>query len=51
LRLIDLSLFTSSDDGSTWRSASLHIDGDAVHYSEEVRTWLADQVFNIINAP
>jgi lysophospholipase L1-like esterase len=51
LRLIDLSTFVSNDDGLTWKSATLHIDGDLFHYSEAVRTWLADSVFNIINAP
>jgi len=51
LRLIDLSSFTSDDDGLTWKRASLHIDGDTLHYAEEVRTWLADRVFEIISAP
>jgi hypothetical protein len=49
LTLIDLSPFVSDDDGNTWKSPSLHV-GDSIHYSEEVRNWLADQVFSIINA-
>ena len=51
LRLIDLVTFCSNDNGSTWKSASLHLNGDLLHYSEAVRTWLADRVFDIINAP
>jgi adhesin/invasin len=50
LRLIDLGAYTSNADG-TWKSATLHIDGDLFHYSEAVRTWLAAAVFDIINAP
>lgn len=51
LSLIDLARETSNDDGSSWKSSTLHIDGDVLHYSEEVRSWLADQVFGFINAP
>jgi hypothetical protein len=49
LTLIDLSPFVSNDDGNTWKSPTLNV-GDSVHYSEEVRNWLADQVFSVINA-
>ena len=43
VRLIDLAAYTSSDDGASWKSATLHV-GDGVHYAETVRTWLAEQV-------
>lgn len=51
LRLIDLAKYTSNDGGLTWKSDSLHIDGDLLHYSEEVRDFLADEVLKIINVP
>jgi lysophospholipase L1-like esterase len=51
LRLVDLALFASNDDGVTWKNPAYHVDGDLFHYSEEVRNWLADRVFEIINAP
>lgn len=46
LSLIDLSLYVSSDDGLSWRSASLTVDG--VHYVESVREWLAERAVAII---
>ena len=45
--LIDLAQFTSTDDGGTWRSESLHV-GDGVHYAEVVRTWIADRVSDYV---
>lgn len=47
LSLIDLSAYTSSDDGATWRSPAFHI-GDGTHYAESVRDWLARSVVEII---
>jgi PKD repeat protein len=41
--VIDLAAHVSADDGRTWRDASLHV-GDALHYNESVREWLAQQV-------
>ncbi len=46
--LIDLATHTSADNGLTWRSASLHV-GDAVHYSEVVRDWLAERIVTEMN--
>lgn len=43
LTLLDLSAYTSSDDGTTWRNPSLHI-GDGIHYTEPVREWIAEQI-------
>jgi lysophospholipase L1-like esterase len=47
VKLIDLAMFTSKDDGGTWRSESLHV-GDGVHYGEVVRTWIADRVSDYV---
>lgn len=48
-RLIDLAAFVSNDDGLTWKSPAMHIDGDQrLHYSEAVRDWLADQVVSVM---
>jgi lysophospholipase L1-like esterase len=49
VRLIDLAAHVSDDDGLTWRSATLHI-GDSIHYTEAVRSWLADRVVEHISA-
>jgi lysophospholipase L1-like esterase len=49
VKLIDLAAFTSDDNGATWRSAELHV-GDALHYSTQVREWLADQIVAYVNA-
>jgi hypothetical protein len=43
MQLIDIGAFTSNDDGITWKDNTLHV-GDFVHYSESVRTWIAQQV-------
>lgn len=51
ISLIDIAAFTSADDGLTWLRASLHVDNDSLHVAEEVRTWIAERVFEIINAP
>ncbi len=48
VRLVDLSLFVSADDGITWKSPAMHLTGDQLHYSEAVRNWLADQVVSIM---
>lgn len=48
VRLIDLASFVSNDDGITWKSPTLHLIGDELHYSEAVRDWLADQVVSIM---
>ncbi len=47
--LIDLAAHVSDDDGLTWRSATLHI-GDSIHYTDAVRSWLADRVVEHISA-
>lgn len=41
--LIDLGAHVSADGGLTWRDPSLHV-GDALHYAEAVRDWLAAEV-------
>jgi lysophospholipase L1-like esterase len=41
--LIDLANHTSADNGRTWGSSTLHV-GDGIHYSEQVRDWIASQV-------
>ena len=48
IRLIDISTFVSNDDGLTWKSASMHVNNDEIHYSESVRAWIADQVASIM---
>jgi adhesin/invasin len=58
VRLLDISVFVSADDGFTWRSSSgnpsyagpLHLDNDLLHYSEVVRNWIADNVVSIMLA-
>jgi lysophospholipase L1-like esterase len=50
IHVIDLAEYTSADDGLTWRSASLHLDNDTLHYSEAVRDWLAGQVVHYLRA-
>lgn len=43
--LIDLSAFTSADDGLTWRGAAYSINPPRdVHYREWVRAWLGQQI-------
>lgn len=44
---IDLTNYTSNDDGQTWKSSSLHV-GDSVHYAESVRDWIAGEVIAIM---
>lgn len=46
LSLIDLSAYTSSDDGNTWRAPRFNV-GDGTHYSEFVRDWLAHSIIEI----
>src|SRR6185503_12840304 len=48
IRLIDISQFVSNDDSLTWKSASMHVTNDELHYSESVRAWIADQVASIM---
>jgi lysophospholipase L1-like esterase len=48
VRVIDLAVFTFSDDGSTWKSPTLHVTNDELHYSETVRDWLGDQIVSIM---
>jgi lysophospholipase L1-like esterase len=43
VHLIDLAAMTSDDDGTTWRSATLHV-GDGIHYTDAVRGLIADEV-------
>ncbi|HET8623697.1 MAG TPA: GDSL-type esterase/lipase family protein [Gemmatimonadales bacterium] len=43
LHLIDLAAFLSDDNGLSWRSDALHV-GDALHYVDSVRDWLASEV-------
>jgi adhesin/invasin len=50
VRLIDISQFVSDDDGLTWKSASLHLANDEIHYAETVRDWIADQVVSVMLA-
>ena len=40
--IIDIAAHTSAD-GLTWTNSSLHV-GDFIHYSESVRSWIADTV-------
>ncbi len=47
VRFIDLTAYTSNDDGITWKSSSLHV-GDEIHYSESVREWIAQQIISIM---
>ena len=48
VRVIDLAVFTFSDDGSTWKTPTLHVNNDELHYSETVRDWLGDQIVSIM---
>ncbi len=48
VRVVDLAVFTFSADGTTWKSPSLHVNNDELHYSETVRDWLADQIVSIM---
>lgn len=48
VRLVDIAVRTSDDNGLTWRSSADNIDG--VHYSEGVRDWIAGQVVSIMLA-
>jgi adhesin/invasin len=50
VRLIDISQFVSNDDGLTWKSASVHLANDEIHYSETVRDWIADQIVSVMLA-
>lgn len=47
--LIDLSAFTSTDDGMTWRDPSFSVGPpDNVHYRYVVRKWLAGEILRVI---
>ncbi|HEX6575267.1 MAG TPA: Ig-like domain-containing protein, partial [Gemmatimonadaceae bacterium] len=48
VRLIDIASFVSNDDGLTWKSASLHLANDELHYSESVRDWIADGIVAVM---
>lgn len=48
VRLIDISSFTSNGDGLTWKTVSMHLVNDEIHYAESVRDWIADQVVSIM---
>ena len=48
VRVVDLAVFTFSDDGSTWKTPTLHVNNDELHYAESVRDWLADQIVSIM---
>ena len=48
VRLIDISAFVSNDDGLTWKNPSLHVNNDELHYSEAVRSWIADQIASVM---
>ena len=48
VRLVDISPIVSNDDGKTWKSASLHVDNDELHYSEAVRDQIADLVVSYL---
>lgn len=47
IRLIDIAVKTSNDNGLTWRNSSRHV-GDFLHYSEIVRDEIADEVVQIM---
>lgn len=46
VRLIDIAAITSAD-GLNWTNASFHV-GDYLHYSESVRSTIADQVVSVM---
>jgi hypothetical protein len=48
IRLIDISSFVSNDDGLTWKSSSMHLVNDELHYAESVRDWIADGVVTVM---
>lgn len=56
-RVLSLDVFVSNDTGLTWKSScsfdgvttACHV-GDALHYSEVVRNWIADNVVQIMSA-
>ena len=48
VRVIDLAALTFSADGTTWKSPTLHVMNDEIHYSETVRDMLADIVVSIM---
>ena len=50
VRLIDIAAFVSNDNGLTWKSSSMHVVNDQLHYSEAVRDWIADQVVSVMLA-
>ncbi len=47
-RLLELCDHLSNDNCATWASSSLNT-GDGVHYTDAVRTWIAQQVVGIIS--
>ena len=48
VRVIDLCDHVSNDNCLTWASASFNI-GDGVHYTQAVRSWIADQIVAIMS--
>jgi adhesin/invasin len=48
VKIIDIAQFTSND-GLHWANSTMHV-GDYIHYSEQVRTWIADQVVSLMIA-
>jgi hypothetical protein len=48
ISIIDLAAHTSDDDGLTWKAPDYHV-GDELHYSEQVRDWIAAEVFARMN--
>jgi len=43
VHLIDLAAHTSADNGVSWRGPDYNV-GDGLHYSEQVRDWLAARI-------
>ncbi len=48
VRVIDLAVMTFSEDGTTWKSPTLHVTNDELHYAESVRDMLADSIVSIM---
>ena len=48
VRLIDVATLTSNDNGLTWKSPTLHVTNDELHYAESVRDAIADQIVSIM---
>jgi len=50
VKLIDLVQFCSNDNGGNWKDASLHVNNDLIHYSEQVRDLLAAAVVSYMSS-